>query len=140
MSARWWIASRDADLLASGLSRTNPPPVSTFDAIESKFRNFEKTSLELLEILRRNNKTIDVLDALLHSSLWQTQDEYNDFKYDSDALRRGAGSFSKRELKLPSLPYKVARYVYTDDDIVRLENKLDWQIRIMREKMNEMVL
>jgi hypothetical protein len=138
--ADWWTASCNANLLALGLSRTNPAPVSTFDAIDHKFRTFEKTFFELLEILRRDNKTIDVLDALTHSSLRQTLDEYDDFKYDSEALRRGAGSFAKRQLESPSLPYKIARYVYTDADILQLEGKMDWQIRIMQEKMNDMVL
>jgi hypothetical protein len=136
----WWTASCKANLLASGLSRTDPGPVSTFDAIGHKFRTFEKTYLELLEILRRDNKTIDVLDALTHLSLRQTLDEYNDFQYDSDALRRGAGSFSKRQLESPSLPYKVARYVYTDADILQLGEKMDLQIRIMQAKMDDMVL
>jgi hypothetical protein len=136
----WWTASCNANLLALGLSRTSPAPVSTFDAIDHKFRTFEKTYLELQEILRRDNKTIDVLDALTHPPLRQTLDEYDDFKYGSSALRRGVGSFSKRQLESPSLPYKVARYVYTDTDILRLGEKMDWQIRIMEGKMNDMVL
>jgi hypothetical protein len=138
--SEWWTASCNANLLALGLSRTHPAPVSTFDAIDDKFRAFEKTYLELREILRRDGKIIDVLDALTYPSLRQTLDEYDDFKHDSDALRRGAKSFSKRQLGSPSLPYKVARYVYTDADILQLEKKMAWQIRIMQEKMNDMIL
>lgn len=136
----WWTSSRNANLLASGLSRTIPAPVSTFEAIDSKFKAFEKTYLELLEILRRDNKTIHVLDTLTYPSLRQTVDEYDDFKYDSEALRRGAGSFSRRQRESPSLKYKVARYVYNDADILQLEKKIDWQIRIMQETMDDIVL
>jgi hypothetical protein len=136
----WWTASLNANLLASGLSRTNPAPVSTFEAIESKFKAFEKTYLELLEILRRDNKTIDVLDTLTYPSLRQTVDEYDDFKYDCEALRRKARSFSRRHLESPSLKYEVARYVYNDADILQLEKKIDWQIRIMHQTMDDMVL
>jgi hypothetical protein len=136
----WWTDSCKADLLALALTRTGGAALPTFDAIDHKFRSFEKTYLELLEILRRDNKTIDVVDALTHPSPRQTLDEYHDFQYDSDALRRGAGSFSKRQLESPSLPFKVARYVYTDTEILQLDKKMDWQIRIMQAKMDDMIL
>lgn len=136
----WWAPSRDANLLVLGLTRQAPPPASTFDAINSKFARFERIYLELLELLKRDNKSIDVLDALTHPSPSQTIDEYNDFKYDANILRQGGGPFSKRRLEIPFLPYKFARYVYTDTDIQQLSTKIDWQVRIMDAKMDDMVL
>lgn len=136
-----WTLSRDANLLALGLARQAPPPALTFNTIHAKFAAFERTYLNLLELLRRDNKSVEVLDALTHHPpLSQTLDEYEDFKFDADTLRRGVTSFSKRELDIPFLPYNVARYVYTDDDIRQLNNKMDWQIRIMDGKMDDMVL
>jgi hypothetical protein len=134
----WWTLSRNADLLASTLALVSTPP--TFDEINIKFQAFEKKYFELLEILRRADKTIDSIDALIHPSLRQTLDEYNDFDYDSNVLRRGAGPFSKRELRWPPLPYKVARYVYTATDARQLNTKMDWQISIMQAKINALSL
>jgi hypothetical protein len=143
----WWTPSRDASLLALALARQatlapEPPPPfgSNFDAIRSKFATFERTYLDLLELLKSDNKSIDVLDALTCPPPSQTLHEYSDFKYDVDAPRQDVEPFSKRKLESPDLPYKVARYVYTDADIRELHTKLDWQIRIMDGKMDDMVL
>jgi hypothetical protein len=126
----WWTASLDSDLLVFGVTRTTPPPVLTFEVIESKFKSFEKTYLELLEILRRVRKTIDVLDNLNYCSLHQTLDEYDDFRHDANTLRKSdsagldAGRF-KRPLELPTTPpYQISRYVYNDEGIRQLEKKI----------------
>jgi hypothetical protein len=126
----WWTASLNSNLLVLGLTRTTPPPVSTFDAIDNKFKEFEKTYFELLQILRRVGKTIDVLDNLNYCSLHQTLDEYDDFKYDVDTMRKSAGvvvgaELFKRPLESqPPLPYQISRYVYNDEGIRQLENKI----------------
>lgn len=95
MSTDWWVASRNATLLTEALSRTNPQPVSTFDTIERKFERVEKTRLELLEILKKHDKSEKTLDTLTRFSLAESLDEYADFRYGFDA---GSKSFSKRQL------------------------------------------
>jgi hypothetical protein len=160
----WWTASLESNILALSLTRITPPPVSTFDAIDSKFKIFEKTYHDLLEILRRVRKTVDVLDNLNYCSLHQTLDEYDDFKYDADVLRQSPGAgertgLFKRTIELPTpISYQIPRYVYNDNGIRQLENKigkqdklwnrfnasnytlLDWQIRIMKATMSDIVL
>jgi hypothetical protein len=129
----WWTASLESNLLALSLTRITPSPVSTFDAIENKFKIFEKTYHDLLGILRRVRKTIDVLDNLNYCSLHQTLDEYDDFKYDADLLRkspsaRGGTGLFKRTLELPTpIGYQIPRYVYNDNGIRQLENKIGKQ-------------
>jgi hypothetical protein len=126
----WWTSSLDSDLLVFGVTRTAPAPVLTFETIDSSFRLFEKTYVELLEILRRVRKTIDVLDNLNYCSLHQTLDEYDDFRSDADTLRKSdntgvdAGQY-KRPLESPiPLPYQISRYVYNDEGIRQLGNKI----------------
>jgi hypothetical protein len=134
--SEWWEPSRGARLLAVGLSRQTPPPVVTFSTINSKFSEFEKTYLELLELLGRDGKSVDEVDKLTDPPLSQTLDEYHDFRYNAGT----AVPFSKRKLDIPSLSYGVARYVYNDEDIQNLVAKLNWQIQIMVVKMEDMVL
>lgn len=138
--ADWWKSSLDADLLALALARQTQSSEWTFDSIKSKFAAFERTYLTLVEILHRDNKSIDVLDNLMIPPLLQTLDEYHDFKYDADKFHDHDGPFTKRKLDMPSLPYKVGRYVYGDEDIPKLSTKIDWQIRIMNAKMDAMIL
>jgi hypothetical protein len=147
MPPGWWTANRESNLLILNLTRTNPLPVSTVDAVDAKFREFEKTYLELLEILQRVGRAADVLDNLKYCALHQTLDEYYDFEYDRNVLRANssasegnAGCFSRPQLESPHLLYQVARYVYTDEEVKHLLKKIDWQILIMRETVNETVL
>lgn len=135
-----WKPSLDADLLALRLRRQTLPPQLNFDKIKSKFITFKHTYIALFELLSKEGKSLEVLGPRIHSSLSKTLDEYEDFMFDADSLHRDGGSFTKWRLDIPDLPYKVARHIYTDADIIELLTKLTWQIRIMSRKLDDMVL
>jgi hypothetical protein len=132
-----WTASCNANLLATTAALAG----EDVRYVEARFAEFEKTYYQLVELLREDNKSADVLNSLTNPPLSQTLDEYEDFKYDYGRLREHPGAFAKRRLDVPAdLKYKVSRYVYTPADLKELDRKITWQLQIMRDKMVDMVL
>lgn len=120
--------------LAEGFDGTLRNPSLRVRLFARKAVSFKATFEDLQFILNEENITLEWID-----SFYQTHDECNDFLFDFEDLQNGRG-FDKRPAQLPDIPYKMARYTYTDAEIALLEEKIDLQLHIMNAKMNDIVL
>jgi hypothetical protein len=129
---------RDAKLkpLALGFSSTYRAPSPRILTLANSFNDFRTTYEHFVEILNRKNSSIEFREDFRH-----TWDECNDFLlHDYETLRHDGATFEKRRPTLPAFPYRVARYVYTDAEIVRLERRVELLFHIMHAKMDDIVL
>jgi hypothetical protein len=131
------LASREARPLAEGFGGSFLCPSPEIHALEHSFIDFIKTYRQCREILSRAGTTLEFIDDYA-----QTWDEGSDFLYDYTELQRGA-AWRKRQPLDPLVPvpsHRLARYVYTKADIIRLQRRLELQLYIMYAKMDDIAL
>jgi hypothetical protein len=129
-----WLESHKAGPLALGFGGTPDNISDRIKILSSKIDIFPDTFRDLNYALERRSLSIIPFESLL-----RTLDECNDFLYDCSGPRNGVHS-RKRRMELPRLEYLVPRYVYTEDDIVSLEKRIDLQLKIMRAQTNDLLL
>jgi hypothetical protein len=86
---------------------------------------FQKTFHDLNIILTKHRRDLESVEYI--GELWHTLDECHNFFFDYKALHGGA-RFKKRPFPLapPDIRYGMARYVYTDPEIVALKRRIDF--------------
>jgi hypothetical protein len=127
-----WASSRDARPLAE---RSNDASTSKVREIASTLVDFYETYPYFIQILQLNETSIESLHDF--HQLW---DECDDFCYDYDDIQKHRKSFAKRQPKLSTISFGGARYVYTNEDVERLETRAVSQLRIMQAKMDDIIL
>jgi len=129
-----WLESKSAKPLALGFGGTPDKISYRIKILASKIELFPSTFRDFNDILERRGLSIIRFESLLRSL-----DECNDFLYDSSGSRIGV-YLRKRRMESPGLKYLVPRYVYTDDDIVNLEKRIDFQLKTMGAQINDVLL
>jgi hypothetical protein len=127
-------ANRRAKPLALGFGGSFGDPSSTISALAKSFLTFRSTYKSFMQILAQEETTIEFIDDFS-----QTWDECNDFLDDYENLQHGA-AFALRWPATPEPSHGLARYVYTDEDIVRLKKRVGFQLHIMLAKMDDIIL
>lgn len=120
--------------MAEGFGGTFTEPSGRVKVLESKAISFTTSFQALIYILNQEHMILAWADDFR-----QTFDECDDFLSDFQALQRGE-TFGKRLASLPDITYKMARYMYTDDEIAVLEQRIDLQLHVMHAKMDDIVL
>jgi hypothetical protein len=129
-----WLESKNAKPLALGFGGTPDNISDRIKLLSSKIKLFPNTFRDFNYILEKRGLSIIPFESLLRSL-----DECNDFLYDYSGSRIGV-YLRKRRMKSPELKYLVPRYVYTDDDIINLEKRIDLQLKTMCAQINDVLL
>lgn len=129
-----WQACVWAKPIAEGFGGTFQSPSGRIRVLARKAAFFTASFKDLMFILNEEKMILALLD-----DFHQTLDECNDFLFDFQALQNGQG-FDKRPADSPEITYKMARYMYTDDEIAVLEERIDLQQHFMQAKMDDIVL
>jgi hypothetical protein len=129
-----WRESQNAGPLALGFGGAHDRISDRIQNLSSKIDLFPRTFGDFKYALDQKSQLITPFENFLH-----TLDECNDFLYDFAVLQNEPYS-RKRRLESPRLEYPVPRYVYTEKEIVSLENRIDFQLKVMRAHINHLLL
>jgi len=130
----WWTESLQAEPLALGFGGTRGNISGRIQRLATKINLYPKTFQDFRDISKKRQKGIERFETYA-----QTLEECADFLYDYNSVKTGA-AFSTRMSGSPELPWKIPRYVYSNDDIARFEERIDLQLAIMRATMDDLVL
>lgn len=132
-----WQACKRAKPLALGFGGAYGAPSERIERLSKLVDSFLYTFENLEDISKRQNAFVERI-----STFTQTFDECTDFVYDYDDLKRNAKKFDKREPASDrvQLQYQLPRYVYTDEDIIKFEDRLRFQLYAMDVKLDDIIL
>ncbi|RFU34689.1 hypothetical protein B7463_g1659, partial [Scytalidium lignicola] len=137
MTDTLWQASKPAKPLSLGFNGAYGAPSKDIESLAITINRFLYTFDNLEVISKRQNTLVERLPSFV-----QTLDECRDFVYDYEDQKKKSKKFGKRELVSESvkLSYKLPRYVYTDEDIQKFEERLRFHLYAMEATLDDIML
>lgn len=132
-----WRTSKEAKPLVLGFGGAYGNPSAIVQQLATTIKHFLAAFDDLQDISIDQGIIFERIPAII-----QTRDECQDFDYDYQELRTGLRRFEKRQYRSGSLelPYKLPRYVYTNDEVDSFEKRLNFHHHVMETLLDDILL